>query len=96
MRQLSNEELVSALIAKVAEELAELNPEEPDFKRVITSATGSTRPYRINRYEWRGRTAPPAGFAKRGGFLDGQYISALHLRPDDPWVNYYRKRPSEK
>lgn len=30
---------------------------------------------------------------KRGGFLAGRYISELHLRPDDPWVDYYRQDP---
>lgn len=94
VRQLSNEELVRALIAKVAEELAELNPEEPDFKKELSQVLQAVLDL-IELTDTNGEVEQlrQQDLAKRGGFLDGQYISALHLRPDDPWVNYYRKDP---
>ena len=94
VRQLSKEELVSALIAKVAEELAELNPEEPDFKKELSQVLQAVLDL-IELTDTNGEVEQlrQHDLAKRGGFLDGQYISALHLRSDDPWVNYYRKDP---
>ena len=34
-------------------------------------------------------------FERRGGFLDGAYVTQLSLKPDDPWVEYYRNEPTK-
>ncbi|MEO5948931.1 MAG: nucleoside triphosphate pyrophosphohydrolase [Candidatus Saccharimonas sp.] len=85
---------VRELIAKVIEEAQELDPNDPkylnelaDLKQVISDLIElSGVPDEVERLRQE-------DLAKRGGFLTGQYIGALHLPHDDPWIGYYRKDP---
>ncbi len=91
---LEGKQHIDALIAKVGEELTELDPtsdtylkELADLKQAMLDLIELTREpqqveeLRINDLEIR------------GGFLTGSYITDLHLMPDDPWIAYYRQDP---
>ncbi len=87
---------VRALIAKVAEELAELDPNDESFYKelsqvkqalmdlvALTTADDEIEQLRLDDLE------------KRGGFSAGYFVATLQLQPDDPWVEYYRKEPKK-
>jgi dUTP pyrophosphatase len=94
--QLQGDAHIQALIAKVAEELAELDPSSPSFatelsqvkqavKDLIDISVGDEEIERLRLED----------VEKRGGFKEGLYISTLHLQPDDEWVEYYRQEPEK-
>lgn len=94
--KLEGDALINALIAKVAEELAELEPGDPSLAKelsqvkqaindLIELSTGDQEIERLRLEDLK----------RRGGFTEGMYISRLHLQPDDEWVAYYRKEPEK-
>lgn len=96
MTQLRGDDYVRAMIAKVAEELAELDPDDPSFLKELSQVQqaltdlieGTGEADEVERLRL-------ADLAVRGGFSEGWYVSKLHLKPDDPWVEYYRKHPEK-
>ena len=87
---------VRALIAKVAEEVAELDPESSSYTKELSQVKqalmdlieSSSDPEVIEELRL-------GDLERRGGFLDGQYITTLSLSPDDEWVEYYRREPEK-
>jgi predicted house-cleaning noncanonical NTP pyrophosphatase (MazG superfamily) len=83
-----------ALRAKVAEELAELDPASDSYARELADLKQAI----LDLIELSGDAEEVerlrlADLEKRGGFLAGHYIAQVYLQPDDPWVEYYRKDP---
>ena len=95
VKTLSGEELQRALIAKVGEELAELDPDSPEYKKeladlkqAVIDLIALSDPDEIERLRLE-------MLEKKGGFETGAYISRLTLRPDDEWIEYYRREPQK-
>lgn len=92
--QLEGDELVRALIKKVGEELAELDPTDPSYQKELSEVKQAL----IDLIAVSGgddaiEALRLADLEKRGGFADGQFVTDLHLAQDDPWVEYYRRTP---
>ena len=94
---LTDDELRSELLKKIAEELGEINlkltrdemiSELADIKQVITDferlsniSDSEVEQKRVKKEE------------KFGGFANGVYVNTLELSDDDKWNDYYRKNP---
>ncbi len=93
---LEGEELQQALIAKVGEELAELDPNAPSYQKELADLSQAVKDLiAVSGGEAKVEELRQADVQKRGGFLTGQYIASLHLAADDEWVAYYRREPNK-
>ena len=89
-RQLTDNELRQALIAKVREELNELESGDDDHPIDIGSAIFAlAQTYNLSPEEYL--KAVQTKDAKVGGFAGGRYIESLTFDEDEKWVEYYRK-----
>lgn len=93
--QLHGEELKAALIAKVAEELAELDPASPSYTSELADVLQALEDLLSISDEQAVRALQAEHFAKRGGFAGGYYIATLALKASDRWVEYYRSNPQK-
>lgn len=92
--ELKGEDLVRALIAKVGEELSELDPTDPSYQKELSEVKQAI----VDLIEISGgddviEELRLTDLEKRGGFARGQFVSTLHLTAEDPWVEYYRRTP---
>ena len=93
---LEGEELQQALIAKVGEELAELDPNALSYQKELADLLQAVKDLiAVSGDEAKVEELRQADVQKRGGFLAGQYIASLHLAADDKWVAYYRREPNK-
>lgn len=93
---LEGEELQRALIVKVGEELAELDPSLPSYQKELADLLQSVKDLiAVSANEAKVEELRQADLKKRGGFLTGQYIASLHLVANDEWVAYYRREPNK-
>lgn len=94
--KLAGDDRVRALIAKVTEELAELDPQDSSFTKELSQVKQAL----VDLIEVSGgddeiERLRLEDLEKRGGFHEGLFVSKLHLSADDPWVGYYRKEPKK-
>ena len=96
MTVLEGEDLQRALIAKVAEEVAELDPNDPSYQKELADLLQAMKDLiAVSGGEAVIERLRQADEERRGGFLAGQFIARLQLEPDDRWVEYYRREPKK-
>ena len=94
VRTLEGSEKVKAQVAKLLEEVQELDVDSPtlaeelaDVKQIVSDLEASLdkdiETLRIQKLD------------AKGGFSEGQFVTTLTLRADDPWVDYYRNDQSK-
>lgn len=97
-RKLSPQEHKCELIRKIIEEVSEINPDDTtdkiageiaDLQQVIKDFMSL-----CNINDEQVETFRQAKFDKKGGFMDGAYVTTITLSDDDEWVKYYRERPN--
>lgn len=89
-RKLTGDELKRALIAKVREELDELESGDDEQPIDIGSAVlALAQLYGLSAEAYL--AAVQAKDAKVGGFAGGWYIESITFDEDNKWVSYYRK-----
>src|SRR5579859_3298860 len=95
-RYLNPGEHVTELLRKVAEEASELSTASPqklaeeiaDIEQVLDDLRAV-----LNIQKSDILSIKRAKKKDKGGFRKGLYIETLQLNDDDPWVQYYRKKP---
>ena len=93
---LEGEDLQRALIAKVAEEVAELDPNDPSYQKELADLLQAMKDLiAVSGGEAVIERLRQADEERRGGFLPGQFITRLQLEPDERWVEYYRREPKK-
>jgi len=97
-KKLSQQEHKCELIRKIFEEVGEINPDDAtdkiageiaDLQQVIKDFMSlcSVNDEQVEAFR-------QAKFDKKGGFVDGAYVTTITLSDDDEWVKYYRERPN--
>jgi predicted house-cleaning noncanonical NTP pyrophosphatase (MazG superfamily) len=93
--QVQGVDLLNALIKKIQEEAAELDPLSDDLLKELADLSEAIRQTAIQK-GWHVDDVERARierYEKMGGFEGGQYVGRLDLPPGDPWIEYYRKDP---
>ncbi len=89
-------ELQRALIDKVREELAELDPDAPSYQKELADLLQAVQDLiAASGDEAKVEELRQADIKNRGGFLAGQYIASLRLAAGDEWIAYYRSEPDK-
>lgn len=93
--QVQGADKLNALIKKIQEEAAELDPRGEDLLTELADLAEAIRQtalemgWSTDRIEF----ARQERFEKQGGFAGGHYVGRIDLPPGDPWIAYYRQRP---
>jgi predicted house-cleaning noncanonical NTP pyrophosphatase (MazG superfamily) len=97
-RQLSPEEHKQALVAKIAEESAEIAAASPD---TVAEEIADVQQAIDDLIALCGltaqdvATAQAAKSAKNGAFKKGLYVDTVEVAEDDKWTAYYRAHPDQ-
>ena len=95
--ELSAEEYKNQLVKKIIEEVSEIKTD--DSIDEITNEIADTQQAIDDLIVACGITNEKVKFTQqvrsnlKGGFAAGYFVETLELSDDDPWVEYYRKRP---
>lgn len=103
IKELSGDELERVLIAKLQEEVGELETaghmelkELADILQVVRDAaiaSGSSQEELEVLRRKRENDRGPLVIMSKDGVITGSYISSLVCKEDDEWTEYYRKEP---
>lgn len=94
VKVLEGKDKIRAIIVKIIEEAQELDPDSPSYSEELADVLQAVTDL-VDESEEDVEAIRLSKLAEKGGFRQGIFISKLALKPNDKWVDYYRKEPQK-